>query len=298
MRRSGLLSLVFLLSGRAGLAAQASPGSELWRLATVTVPLPSVLATGTVATFWNPAQHPIGHGRVGLDLIQTPAALGATGVIAGVRLPAARIGAVGLVYARMGLADLVRTTDSPDPDGPSIPFYAQLLGLTWARPIAGTELGATLAYHDTRLDGTTTDRWSLDIGLSRAIGSRLRVAFSTRGLRRLGNDPGQDVGLGAAYRVWRGVLWGDTKGDLVARYGLAFGHPGGADHQLGAGLNIGVAVSLDMLVSREASYGNTAWRGAAGMRVAVGRYRVALARDGGISDLGSTFRVGLEVSLQ
>jgi hypothetical protein len=297
MRISPCRTLIPLLWGGT-LAAQASPGSDLWRLAAVTIPVPAVLSTGTVASFWNPAQAPIAHGRVGLDLIQTPAALGATGVLAGIRLPAAGLGSLGLVYARMGLSDLVRTSDSPDPDGPSIPFYAQVLGLTWTRPLAGTAVGATLAYHDTRLDGTTSDRWSVDIGVSRTIGTRARVAFATRGFRRFGNDPAQDAGAAAEYRLWRGPVWGDTPGTLVARYGIAFGHPGGVDHQLGAGLDIGTPVSLDVVVSREASYGNASWRGAAGIRVTVGRYRIAFARDGGVSDLGSTFRVGLEVALR
>jgi hypothetical protein len=297
MRIRSIGTLIPLLGGWT-LSAQASPGSDLWRLATVTIPVPTVLATGTVASCWNPAQDPSHHGRAGLDLIQTPAALGATGVLAGLRFPAAGLGTFGLLYARMGLSDLVRTSDSPDPDGPSIPFYAQQLGITWARPLAGMVVGATLAYHDTRLDGTTYNRWSVDLGVSRPFGTRGRVSFATRGFRRLGNDPAQDIGLAAGYRLWHGPLWGDTPGALVARYGIVFGHPGGVDHQLGAGLDIGTPVSLDVLVSREASYGNTAWRGAAGIRVAVGRYRIAFARDGGVSDLGSTFRVGLEASLR
>ena len=79
---------------------------------------------------------------------------------------------------------------------------------------------------------------------------------------------------------------------------MGFGHPGGVDYELGAGSDIGSPVSLDVVLTREASYGNSAWRGAAGLRVSVGRYRVTIARDGGISDLGSTFRVGLEANLR
>jgi hypothetical protein len=298
MRIRALWTVTCLATAPAGLAAQASPGSELWRVAAVTLPVPAVLAAGSVATFWNPAQESVPHGHVGLDLIQTPAALGATGIIAAVRLPAAPLGDIGLVYARMGLAGLVRTSDSPDPDGSSIPFYAQELGLTWSRDVVGTRVGATLAYHDTRLDGTTSDRWSLDVGVLRTLGTRLQIAFATRGLRRLGSDPAQDIGLAVNYHLWRGVLWGNTPGILAARYGMIFGHPGGVDHQLGAGLDIGKPVAVDVVVSREASYGNVAWRGAAGVRVAVGHYRIEFARDGGVADLGSAFRVGLEAALR
>lgn len=277
------------------LAAQSGAGSELWRLAAATIPVPAALATGVVASYWNPAQGTAERGQVGLDLIQTPAAVGATGLIGGVRASLPRVGSLGFVYGRMGLGDLVRTIDSPDPVGTTIPFYTQSAGLTWARAFAVTTVGAALTYHDTRLDDTYTHRWTLDLGVSGSLWQdRIRIAAGTRGLRRLGSDASQDVNLGLQVRAWRGTLWGSTSGVLVARYGFGFGHPGGADHQLGAGLDVGSSVSCDAIVAREASYGNGTWRSAAGIRIAVGRYRLSLARDGGVSDLGSTFRVGLE----
>lgn len=289
-----LLPLACLLPGRT-LAGQAGAGSELWRLAAATIPVPAALATGVVATYWNPAQDPAGRGQIGLDLIQTPVAVGATGLIGGVRAPLYHVGTLGFVYGRMGLGNLVRTIDSPDPAGTAIPFYTQTAGITWARLLAATTMGAAITYHDTRLDDTHTHRWTLDLGVSRSLWQdRIRIAAGTRGLRRLGSDPAQDVNVGLQVRAWRGTLWGTTGGTLVARYGFAFGHPGGADHQLGAGLDVGTSVSCDAIVAREASYGNAAWRSAAGIRIAVGRYRLSLARDAGVSDLGSTFRVGLE----
>lgn len=296
MRVSGPALLCLAIGLAPALASQQSAGTELWRLAAVTLPLPPSLATGAAATFWTPVQE--SHGQIGLDLVQTPAVVGATGLIGSVRVPAWHLGTVGVVYARMGLGDLVRTTDSPDPDGASIPFYTQSGGLTWSDVYGRTGVGATLTYHDTQFDRVRIERWSFDIGVTQRIGDRARIAFATRGLNRLADDPSQDFDLGAEYRVWRGILWGTTPGRLVARYGLGFGHPGGLDHQLGLGLDIGTPVSLDVVLSREASYGNVVWRGAAGLRVRVGRYRIAVARDGGVSDLGSTFRVGLEVAFQ
>jgi hypothetical protein len=289
-----LLPLACFLPART-LAGQVGTGSELWRLAAATIPVPSALATGVVASYWNPAQDPAGRGQIGLDLIQTPVAVGATGLIGGVRASLHHVGAVGFVYGRMGLGNLVRTIDSPDPVGTTIPFYTQTAGITWARAIAATMVGAAITYHDTRLDETRAHHWTLDLGVSRALWQdRIRIAAGTRGLRRLGNDPAQDVNVGLQVRAWRGTLWGTTGGTLLARYGFAFGHPGGADHQFGAGLVVGTSVSCDAIIAREASYGNAAWRSAAGIRIAVGRYRLSLARDGGVSDLGSTFRVGLE----
>jgi hypothetical protein len=297
MRVSGPLLLILTTGFPPVLASQQSAGSELWRLAAVTIPLPPALATGAAAAFWTPAQES-DHGQLGLDLLQTPAVVGATGLIGAVRVPVRHFGAVGVVYARMGLGDLVRTTDSPDPDGESIPFYAQSGGITWSNAYGRTGVGATVTYHDTRFDGTRAERWSVDFGLSQDIGDRVRIAIATRGLTRLANDPSQDIDAGAEYRLWRGILWGTTPGRLVGRYGIAFGRPGGVDHELGAGLDIGTPVTLDVVLSREASYGNAVWRGAAGLRVSVGRYRVSFARDGGVSDLGSTFRVGLEANLK
>ena len=297
MRVSGPLFLVLAIGFPPMAVSQQSVGSELWRLAAVTVPLPPSLATGAAAAFWTPVQED-DHGQLGLDLLQTPAVVGATGLIGAVRVPVRHFWAVGLVYARMGLGDLVRTTDSPDPVGEAIPFYTQSGGFTWSNTYGRTGVGASVTYFDTRFDGARAERWSLDLGVMQAIGDRARIALSTRGLTRLANDPAQDVDVGAEYRLWRGILWGTTSGRLVGRYGIGFGHPGGIDHELGAGLDIGAPVTLDVLLTREASYGNAAWRGAAGLRVSVGRYRVSFARDGGVSDLGSTFRVGLEASFK
>jgi hypothetical protein len=290
-------SLLILLWAPQALTAQEGAGNELWRLAAVTLPLPPALSAGAAASFWSPAQ-PDPHGEIGLDLLQTPAAVGATGLIGAIRIPFRHVGSLGIVYARMGLGDLVRTTDSPDPDGESIPFYTQSGGVTWSDVVAQTQVGATLTYHDTRFDGTRAERWTLDVGASRQIGDRARIALSTRGFTRLGNDAAQDFNVAGEFRVWRGTLWGTTSGRVVGRYGLEFGHPGGVDHQIGAGLDIGAPVTLDVMLTREASYGTAAWRGAAGLRVSIGRYRVCFARDGGISDLGSTVRVGLEASLK
>ena len=298
MRFPRLFPLIPLLLAPGTLPGQASAGSELWRLAAATIPVPTALATGAPGAFWNPAQGAVGKGQIAMDLIQTPAAVGASGVIGTVRVPLARVGTVGFVYARMGLGDLVRTTDSPDPDGTPIPFYTQSAGLTWARAFGTASVGAALTYHDTRFDGAQVDHWTVDLGVSESLGDRVRLAAGTRGLRRLGNDPAQDVSVALQYRAWHGTLWKATAGALVLRYGLAFGHPGGADHQVGAGLDVGTSLSFDAIVAREASYGNAAWRSAAGVRIGVGRYRLSFARDGGVSDLGSTFRVGLEARLR
>jgi len=294
LRLAGVLTLL-ALAGALPVRAQSGAGAELWRLAAVTIPLPAALATGAPSAYWNPAQ--TGPSQIGVDLVQTPQAVGATGVVAAVRLHPGRIGSIGLLYARMSLGDLAHTTDSPDPDGAQIPYYTQRAAVTWAAELGRSTVGVAASYHNARLDGTTDDRWSIDFGVSQRIGERLRLAASTRGLSRVGSDPALDVSGGVEFRFWRGSLWHATPGSALVRYGVGVGHPGGVDHQFGLGLIVGTPVTLDLVIAREASYGNAAWRGAAGLRVAVGRYRMSFARDTGISDLGSSYRVGLEATL-
>jgi len=289
-----LLVCTAVFPGGSGRAQQAA-ATALWRLAATTLPLPPALATGTAAVFWNPAQIEDSAGtQLGLEGIQTPAAIGASGVLAAIRIRAGSVGQIGFVYGHVGLSDLTRTGDSPDPIGSAVPVYTSALGLTWSRPVAGTALGAALAYHDTRLDDARVTRWTFDIGMSRDIAPGLRIAAATHFFSSLSaSDPAQDVYAGVEYRLWQGPLWGD-RGVVRARYGLAFGHGFTADHQVGAGIEVGRVVALDVGLTREGSYGTEGWRPAAGVRVTIGKYRVTLARDAGVNQLGSAYRVGVD----
>lgn len=292
-----LVGLAALAGGRG--TAQQAAGTALWRLAATTLPLPAALATGTAAVFWNPAQiEDSAHTQLGLEGIQTPAAIGASGMLAAVRVRAGSIGQLGFLYGRVGLSDLTRTGDSPDPVGSAIPVYAYAVGATWSRPVAGMALGVTVAYHETRLDAVRATRWTFDVGASRDFASRLRVAAATHFLSSLStSDAAQDMYAGVEYRLWQGPLWGD-RGVVRGRYGIAFGHGFPADHQVGAGFELGRVVALDAGVTREGGYGATGWRPAAGIRVTIGKYRVTLARDAGVNELGSAYRVGVDARFQ
>lgn len=295
MQRIAVLLIGFaVIPGGPG-AAQQAAGTALWRLAATTLPLPPALATGTAAVFWNPAQiEDSARTQLGLEGIQTPAAIGASGMIAAVRVRAGSVGQIGIVYGHVGLSDLTRTVDSPDPVGSAVPVYSSALGVTWSRPVAGTALGANLAYHETRLDLVRARRWTLDVGVSRNIAPGLRVAAATHFFSSLStSDPAQDVYAGIEYRLWQGPLWGD-RAAVRGRYGLAFGRGFTADHQVGAGFELGRVVALDVAATREGSYGAPGWRPAAGVRVTIGKYRVTLARDAGVNDLGSAYRVGVD----
>jgi hypothetical protein len=287
------------------LAAQQPAGTELWRLAATTLPTPPALARGGAATFWNPAQ-PVDseRGSVAFEAIETSPAIGARGMLITARARITPIGAVGLVYGRMSLAGLVRTSISPDPDPGDIPYYTQTIGVNWATTAAATTVGATLGYHDTQLDATRADRWTLDMGASRTLFDRVRLAAATHFFSRFAaDDPAQDLYAGAELRVWHGRLWGrdekgegggGTSGAIRARYGTAFAHGFTADHQFGAAFEVDRLLALDLVVVREGSYGEGGWRPIAGMRLAIGRYRLSFARDAALNDVGAAYRVGLE----
>ena len=297
MQRIGLLVVGLLVLGGSRATAQQATGTTLWRVAATTLATPPALAVGPAAALWNPAQTEDGARlQFGVEAIQTPSAVDASGVIATVRVPAGSVGQVGVLFGRMGLSDISQTIDSPDPTGAVIPVYTFAGGVTWSRLVARTSVGATLAFHETRLDNSRADRWTMDVGASRTIGNdRLRLAAATHFFSSLkSNDPSQDVYAGIEGRIWSGPLSGDRV-VVRGRYGISFAHGFAADHQFGAGAEFAKTVALDLMLAREGGYGNgVSWRPVAGLRVAIGKYRITLARDAGVNDLGSAYRVGVD----
>ncbi len=297
MQRIGLLVVGLLVLGGSRATAQQATGTTLWRVAATTLATPPALAVGPAAALWNPAQTEDGARlQFGVEAIQTPSAVDASGVIATVRVPAGSVGQVGVVFGRVGLSDISQTIDSPDPTGAVIPVYTFAGGVTWSRLVARTSVGATLAFHETRLDNSRADRWTMDVGASRTIGNdRLRLAAATHFFSSLkSNDPSQDVYAGIEGRIWSGPLSGDRV-VVRGRYGISFAHGFAADHQFGAGAEFAKTVALDLMLAREGGYGNgVSWRPVAGLRVAIGKYRITLARDAGVNDLGSAYRVGVD----
>lgn len=304
MQRIGPLIVGLLALTAPPAQTQQATGTTLWRVATTTLPTPPALALGPAAALWNPAQtQDSARFQLAFEAIQTPAAVDASGVIGTVRIPIRQVGQVGLIYGRVGLSGITQTLDSPDPTGATLPVYTFVLGATWSRLIGSTSVGATLAFHETRLDRDRADRWTLDVGASRALGGdRLRVAAATHFFSSLkANDPAQDVYAGVEARLWSGAV--SARGDRAvvrARYGIAFAHGFMADHQFGLGAELSKAVALDLMVAREGRYGSggASWRPVAGLRLAVGKYRVTVARDAGVNELGSAYRVGVEARIR
>ncbi len=300
MQRIGLLFVGLLTLGPAQAAGQQATGTTLWRVAATTLATPPALALGPAAAIWNPAQtEDSARLLLAVEAIQTPAAVDATGLITTVRFPAGSLGQFGLLYGHVGLSDITQTIDSPDPTGSVVPVYTFAVGVTWSRLVGGTSVGATVAFHETRLDVARADRWTMDVGASRAFGGdRLRLAAATHFFSSLKtNDPAQDVYAGIEGRVWSGTMGGGKNRVVVrGRYGISFAHGFAADHQFGLGADFAKTLGVDFMMVREGSYDNTvSWRPAGALRISIGKYRVTLARDGGVSDLGSSYRVGVEM---
>src|SRR3970282_851733 len=116
-----LVGLAALAGGRG--TAQQAAGTALWRLAATTLPLPAALAPRNAPRFWNPAQvDDSARIQLGIEGIQTPAAIGASGMLAAVRMRAGSIGQIGFLFGRVGLSDVTRTGDRPDPVGSAVPI--------------------------------------------------------------------------------------------------------------------------------------------------------------------------------
>ncbi|HEY7195014.1 MAG TPA: hypothetical protein VH439_14825 [Gemmatimonadales bacterium] len=300
MQRIGPLIVGFLALGEAPVAGQQATGTTLWRLAGTTLATPPALTVGPAAVIWNPAQtEDSARVQLAVEAIQTPSAVDATGFLAAVRARAGKIGQLGFLYGRVGLSDITQTVDSPDPTGTGVPVYTFAFGGTWSRLIGTTSVGATLAFHETRLDVSKVNRWTLDFGGSHSFwGDRLRIAAATHFFSSLKvDDPAQDIYAGVEARLWSGAM-GNNRVVVRGRYGISFAHGFTADHQIGAGAEFARIVALDLMVAREGSYGPGSTRVIGGLRVAIGKYRVTLARDTGVNDLGSAYRVGVEIRLR
>ena len=297
MQRIGLLTVGLLILAGARAAGQQATGATLWRVAGTTLATPPALALGPAAALWNPAQtEDSARLQLAVEAIQTPSSVDATGLIATIRAPVGKIGQFGLLYGRVGLSDITQTVDSPDPTGSGIPVYTAALGATWSRLFGSTSLGATLALHDTRLDVSRDQRWTMDLGVSHPfMRDRFRVAAATHFFSSLTlDDPAQDIYAGIEGRVWSGAM-GGNRVVVRGRYGISFAHGFTADHQFGTAAEFARTIGLDLMVVREGSYGPSSTRVVGGLRIAIGKYRVTLTRDTGVNDLGSAYRVGVDM---
>ena len=234
-----------------------------------------------------------------LDLVQTPTAVGANGTLFVGRIRVRPVGELGLVYCEMAVADLLRTTVSPEPDGGSVPYFAHLAGANWTITHAGTTFGATIGLEDARLDMVHEDRATVDIGLAQLLPAGVRIAAAGHLMSRFRAEADHDLYAGVEWRLWRGTAWnGSGPGSFVLRSGIAAGRGVSADYQKGLGLELAGQFAADLQLTRQGGYATGGWSGSVGVQVRIGRYGVRYARDTGLSDLGSAYRVGLEAQVK
>lgn len=277
-------------------AAQGSAATQLWRLAGTTLAVPAALTTGGASAVWNPAQRPPpGRASICMEIIQTPSALGTSGVLVVGRIRLRPLGELGILYGNMEMSDLIRTGLSPTQDSGSIPYYAQFVAGHWTMTQGGTTLGATVGLQDVRLDDVRAQHVGVDIGVAQMLPAVFRVAAAAHLLAPLAaSDPNHTFFGGVERRMWRS----DGAVSLTARYGIAFGYGSSADHQVGLGLDVSKVFLADLQFTREAGYGVPQWRATAGIRINIGHYGVSYARDAGTNDIGSAYRVGLEAATE
>src|SRR5438128_12461796 len=95
------ISLLLAGFAPAALWGQQAAGTELWRGAATTLPLPPALGTGGAAAFWNPAQPAIPErARLALEVLAPAPTVGASGLIPTARVRLRPLGQVGLVRGR------------------------------------------------------------------------------------------------------------------------------------------------------------------------------------------------------
>jgi len=161
--RPSLILFVALGTAPAPLFAQAPSAADLWRVTATSLSTPAALETGVTAAFWNPAA-PVRDASLaaGVQVVQTPEALKMGGVLVGADKALGAGWRVGLLYGRIDVRDLVRTTTSPSSEDGSIPVYEQLLGLRTSYRHGALAVGAMLEMHDARFDTERDGGLTLD----------------------------------------------------------------------------------------------------------------------------------------
>ncbi|MEK6609907.1 MAG: hypothetical protein AABZ35_03190 [Gemmatimonadota bacterium] len=285
------------------LAQVAAIASDLWRVAAGTLVEPDAVASGGAAPLWTPAvvlSGSFARVRVGIETIHAPSEIGVNGGIAAVGVRLGDLGTLNAVYGHIGLGDLVRTETSPEGLTGSLPAYAQLLSLGAARQVSPALVaGAAFRLQSGRLADRGRTQVGLDVGVVYSIMPGFRLGVTTRFWDpTLGRaEKASSYALGGEYRTPGFPMWG-TEAAFVARYGATLLHGESPQHLISGGLALGNALELDAGTAYEEAAGESVWRGRFGLTVGAGRYRIVVARDGGVNGFGATYRFGLAASFR
>ena len=109
-------------------------------------------------------------------------------------------------------------------------------------------------------------------------------------------DATTDYYVGLEYEAIRSPVWG-RPATAALRYGLTHHRSGGAEHAIGVGFEMDDRIAINGALVRENGFADVVWRPAIELTLALGRYRVAVARSDGINELGPAYRFGFGVEV-
>lgn len=289
------IALVAVLAPTAA-HAQAPQASGLWDIPATTLAQPPALETGVIGTFWNPvAVVDSGRLRVAAQAIQTPDVVGLGGVLVGFSHPLNRRLGIGIIFGRVEVVDLVRTSTSPAALPGDIPVYEQSAGVAVGAQTGPATFGVLFRGHDARFDVFREGGFSADAGARVTLANRVTIAAASRfvPLKGDGGTPTRYYG-GIEVRALDAPVWNAT-GSVFVRYGLLTRHEGGWEHTIGGGLELASRLELNAAYIREAGFAAADWRLVLSLGVRAGRYEVVAARGSGLRGIGANYRAGLEV---
>jgi hypothetical protein len=288
------VSCILPSSGR----AQAPASADLWRVAATALAAPAPLTPGPTGLLWNPAA-PAPGSTVGLEIIQTDASVGLSGLSAAGQALVRRRVVLGLVVGRMQVRDLVRTTTSPNSEVGSIPVHEQFIGGKVGVRGDWFEIATLLRYHDERFDALEETGFTLDWGAYAEPWSMVRFAVSTHFFPLdFSKQPTTDYFFAGEVEPLLGTLLRDSQWRVLARYGLTVRPAFGPDHMISAGMRFNDQLSVDISMTRESGYASGAWRPAVSFSLRIGRYTIGAARGSGVNDVDGMYRVGMNVRLK
>jgi hypothetical protein len=294
LRRAAVLGA--WLAAPVGLAAQAPPWADLWRVANGTLAQPGAVADAPTGAFWNPAAVVGLPGlRVAVEAFQTSEVVNVQGVLVGAGYGLGRRAGLGVLAGRMSVGDLIRTTGSPVSVEGEIPVYSQFIGAVAGARAGPLHAGAGLLVHDARLDGLDEQGVTLDLGVRASPFAGLTLGAATHlGLPPVSDGPATEYLLGAEYGFAIAPVLG-LESRMHARYGATIRQESASEHLATAGLLLGRRLMIDAGVLWAGGYGTGAWQPVLGLAFRAGAYRVGIARGNGAGGTGGAYRLTLAI---
>lgn len=278
--------------------AQAPAGADLWRVAGTALAVPNPLVSGATGFLWNPAA-PAPEYAVGLEVIQTGSVVGLSGLSAGAQTKVGKRTQLGLVFGRMQVRDLVRTTTSPNSSVGSIPVHEQFIGGKVGIRAAWFEVATLLRFHDERFDALGENGFTLDFGVYAEPWSIARFAAATHFFPLdFSTQNTTDFFFAGEVEPLRSNMLRDSQWRVLGRYGLTVRPAFGPDHMLSVGARYLDLLSIDFAVTHESGFASGGWRPGVSFALRIGRYTLGAARGSGINDVSGTFRITVDVQLQ